>query len=114
MLLGLDGLVEPLIVAAPKHQTAGELVHNDDLAILDHIVDVLLHHAPGLDSLVDVVGQGGVLRISQVFNVEEGLRLFDAGSGEGGGPGLFIHDIVRVDIRVLFLFFIHLRDALAF
>ena len=32
-LLGLDGLVQPLIVAAAQHQAAGELVHDDDLAV---------------------------------------------------------------------------------
>ena len=45
-LLGLDGLVQPLVVPAAKHQAAGELVDDDDLAVLDHVVDVLLHDAP--------------------------------------------------------------------
>ena len=29
--LGLDGLMQTLGVPAAEHQTAGELVHNDDL-----------------------------------------------------------------------------------
>ncbi len=35
--LGLDGLVQALVVAAAVHQAAGELIHNDDLAVLHHI-----------------------------------------------------------------------------
>ena len=29
--LGLDGLVQALVVAAAEHQAAGELIHDDDL-----------------------------------------------------------------------------------
>ena len=54
-LLGFNGLVQAFIVAAAEHQAAGEFVHNNDLVVLDHIVDIALHHAVGLDGLVDVV-----------------------------------------------------------
>ena len=40
VLLGLDGLVEPLVVPPAEHEPAGELVHDDDLSVLHHIVDV--------------------------------------------------------------------------
>jgi hypothetical protein len=60
-LLGLDGLVQAFVVAAADHQAAGELVHDDDLAVLDDVVDVPLHDAVGLDRLVDVVGDRHVL-----------------------------------------------------
>ena len=46
-LLGLDGLMQALVVAAAEHQAAGELVHDDDLTVLDHIVHVPLHDAAG-------------------------------------------------------------------
>ena len=48
VLLGLDGLVETGGVAAAEHETAGELIHDDDLAVLHHVVDVPLHDAVGL------------------------------------------------------------------
>ena len=57
-LLGLDGLVEALAVAPAEHETAGELVNNDDLAVLDDVINVPLHHAVGLDGLVDVEFSG--------------------------------------------------------
>ena len=62
VLLGLDGLMQTLGVAAAEHETAGELVHDDDLAVLHHVVHVPLHDAVGLDGLVDVVGSGGCSR----------------------------------------------------
>ena len=99
--LGLDGLVQALVVAAADHQTAGELVHDDDLAVPHHVVDIPLHHAPGLDGLVDVVGQGHVLRVGQVVHMEPGLRLLHAGGGEGGALVLFVHHIVAVHLVVL-------------
>ena len=49
-----------------------------------------------------------------VFSGVEGLLgLGDAPGGEGGGAGLLVHDIVRVDVRVLLLLGVHLGDALA-
>ena len=107
-LLGLDGLVQALVVAAAEHQAAGELVDDDDLAVLDHVVDVALHRAVRLDGLVDVVGDGGVLRVGQVLDLEILLGLGDAAGGEGGGLGLFVHDVVGVNVDVLFLLVVRL------
>ena len=50
-LLGLDGLMEALVIPAAVHQAACELIDDDDLAVLDHIVDIPLHNAPGLHGL---------------------------------------------------------------
>ena len=112
-LLGLDGLVQALVVAAAKHQAAGELVHDDDLAVLDHIVHIPLHDAPGPDGLVDVVVQGGVLRVGEVLDVEIGLRLGNALGGQGDVLSLLLHDIVGVGVLILELFVVGLGDTLA-
>ena len=114
MLLGLDGLVQAIGVAAAEHEAARELVHDDDLAVLHHVVHVPLHGAMGLQGLVDVVAEGGVGGVGQVFHVEEFLRLGDAPGGEGGGLGLFVHHIVGVDIDVFFLLVVHLDHHLLF
>ena len=100
-LLGLNRLVQTLAVAASEHEAACELVHNDDLAVLDHIVDVLFHHAVGLDSLVDMVVQGGVLRVGQIFHMEILLRFLHALGGKGSGAGLLVHDIVLDAVLIL-------------
>ena len=42
LLLGLDRLVQAVAPAAARHQAAGELVDDDDPAVLDHVVDVEL------------------------------------------------------------------------
>ena len=55
MLLGLDGLMQTLGVPAAEHETAGELIDDDDLAVLDDVVDVAPHDAVRLERLVDVV-----------------------------------------------------------
>ena len=80
--------MQTVAVAAAEHEAAGELVHDDDLAVLHHVVDVPAHQAPGPDGLVDVVGQGGVFRIGQVGHLELLLGLGDAPGGEGDGAGL--------------------------
>ena len=99
-LLGLDGLVQTLVVPAAVHETAGELVHDDDLTVLDDVVDVPLHKAASLHGLVDVVREGGVLRVGQILHAEELLRLGNAAGGEGHGALLFVHDVVAVVVVV--------------
>ena len=105
--LGLDGLVQTVVVAAAIHQTAGELIDDDDLAVLHHIVDVPLHETSGADGLVDVVGEGGVLRVGEVLYIKCFLSLGDAAGGQGDGTGLFIDDVIGVNILVLFLLVVH-------
>ena len=103
-LLGLDGLMEALVIPAAVHQAAGELIDDDDLAVLDHVVDVPLHNAPGLHGLVDMVGQGGVVGVGEVLHLEERLGLGDALGRQGDGPGLLVHNIVAVVLVLLLLF----------
>ncbi len=83
------------------------VLFSDDLPVLDDVVDVPLHDAVGLQGLVDVVGQGGVLNIRQVFQVEGALGPLDAPGGEGGGTGLLVHHVVRVQILALLLLLVH-------
>ena len=109
VLLGLDGLVQTLGVPAAEHEAAGELVHDDHLAVLDHIVHVALHDAVGLDGLVDVVGDGAVFRVGQVVQMEELLRLLHAPGSEGDAAGFLVHHIVGVDVGGFLLFVIALH-----
>ena len=114
MLLGLDGLVEAVGVPPAKHQPAGELVHDDDFPVLHHIVDVPFHGAVGLEGLVDVVADGGVGGVGEVLHMEVLLGLGNAPGGKGGGFGLFVHHIVRVDVRGLLFLVVHLDHHLLF
>ena len=97
-LLGLNGLMQALVIPAAVHQSAGELVDDDDLSVLDDIVDVALHETTGLHGLIDVVRERGVFRVGEVLDAEELLRLCDALLREGDGAVLFIDNVVAVEL----------------
>ena len=99
--------MQAVVIPPAIHETAGEFIHDDDLAVLHHVVDVPLHEAPGPDGLVDVVGEGGVLRVGEIFHVEGLLCLGNAPGGEGDGPGLFIDHVVGVDVVGLLFLVVH-------
>ena len=109
-LLRLDGLMQALIIAAAEHQTAGELIDDDDLTVADDVVYVALHDAACLDGLIDMVLESGVLRVGQVLDLEVRLGALLAMRGEGRGLCLFIDDVIRVDV-VLLLLGVHFLDA---
>ena len=93
--------MKSLVVAPAVHKAAGELVNDYYLAVLYHIVNVALHNAVGAYRLVDMVGDGYILGVVEVFYIEKFLRLFDARRGECGGVSLFVHYIVAVVIGLL-------------
>ena len=109
VLLGLDRLMQTLRVAAAEHETAGELIDDDYLAVLDDIVNVALHYAMRLERLIYMVRERGVLDIGEVFKVEGALCLGDAVGGERRGLGLLVDDIVRVEILALLLLLVNAR-----
>ena len=53
--LSLDSLMQTVVEAASHHKTAGKLVNDNYLAVLDDIVDIVLHNAVCLQRLIDVV-----------------------------------------------------------
>ncbi len=64
--LRLDRLVQAVRPAAAIHHAPGELVDDDDLVVLDDIVDVALEHHIGLERLIEMVDDLGVLDVVQV------------------------------------------------
>ena len=84
-LLGLDGLMEALVLTAADHQTTGKLIDDEHFAVLHDVINVPLHHTVGFDSLVDVVGEGHILCGSEVLDLEIFLGLLDALGGQGAG-----------------------------
>ncbi len=74
-LLGLHRLVQPVGPATARQHPAGELVHDEHLAVLHQVIDVLLVERVGLEQLVDdmkLFALGGVLR----FHLLPGGPLF--------------------------------------
>ena len=102
--------MQTVAITASVHNTAGKLVDDEDLIVLYDVVDISLHGAVRLDGLVDVVLDGGVFHIHQVFQPEEFLRLLDAGLGQGRSLGLLVNDIVGVDDVVVLLLVVQLLD----
>ena len=96
--LGFDGLMQTFVEAAAVHQAAGELVHDDDFAVLDDVIGIPVHDAPGLDGTVDVMAQRHVVGIGQILHAKVGFGLLDAGLGQGGGLALFVHHVVAVHL----------------
>ena len=96
--LGLDGLVQAIAPAAARHQTAGELVDDDDFAVFDHVVDVELEEGVGAQRLVDVVLDVRVFEIVDVPAVQTGqqhlLDLLRAALGQRDGLVLLVDEVV--------------------
>ena len=96
--LGLDRLVQAVAPAASRHEAAGELVNDDDAAVLDHV----LHVEPVVDvraqRLLHVVEQRHVGRIVQPAGLHamrhQLLGLGHAGFGQRRRLVLFVDDVV--------------------
>ena len=78
MLLGLDGLVHALVVAAADQHAAGELVDDQHLAVADDVVLVALEQLLGLDGVVEVADQRRVGGLVEVVDAELVLDELDA------------------------------------
>ena len=85
--------------AAARHQPAGELVDDDDFAVLDHVVDVELEDGVGAQRLVDVVEQRHVRRVVEARRLQCGadeqlLGLRHAALGQRDRLVLLVDDVV--------------------
>ena len=77
MLLRLDSLMETIGVTAARHDTSCELINDQDLVILDHIVLIAEHEVVGAEGKDDIVLDLKVLRICEVVDMEECLDLLN-------------------------------------
>ena len=68
--LGLDGLVQALVVAAAGEDAAGVLVDDQDLAVHDDVVLVLLEVLLGLEGVVQVPDERGVVGLVEALDAE--------------------------------------------
>ena len=94
--LGLDRLVQAVAPVAARHQAAGELVDDDDLAVLHDVVHVALVEVVGLERVVDQVRPLHVAGRVEALDAGQPLGLADAFVGEVGGV-LFFLDL-EVDV----------------
>ena len=99
-LFGLDRLVESVGPAPPRHRAAGEFVDDDDLAVADDVLIVLLVEGVGLEGLVDVVEHLDVVGIVEVVDPESLLDLLDATVREGHRAVLLVDEIVVIPLQI--------------
>ena len=89
MLLGLERLMQPVGVAPALHHAAGELVDDDDFAVLDDVVAVAQEQLVRLQRLVGVVHDSDVLDVverrplEEILVAQQLLEELVAGFGEG-------------------------------
>ena len=122
--LGLDRLVQAVAPAAARHQAAGELVDDHDLAVLDHVLHVELVVDVRAERLLHVVEQRHVRRIVEAARLqpvrEQLLGLGHAGLGQRRGLVLLVDDevargleaiaILALDLALVDLAALQLRD----
>ena len=93
-LLGLDRLVDALVVAAADQDAAGVLVDDEHLAVHDDVVLVALEQRGRLDRVVEERDQRRVRRLVQVVDAEVVLDLLDAGLEHADGALLLVDLVV--------------------
>ena len=93
-LLGLDGLVDTLVVAATGEHTTGVLVHDLHLATGHDVVLVVAEQLLGLDGVVQEPDQRRVLRLVEVLDPQPVLDLLDPGLEHAHGAFLLVHLVV--------------------
>ncbi len=97
LFLGLERLVQALGIAPAGHHAAGELVDDDDLAVLDDVVDVAGEQLVGAQRLRHVVEHRDLRRRieadalgQQAVAAQDVLDRLDAGIGQHDGAVLLV------------------------
>jgi hypothetical protein len=94
-LFGFDGLVQAVREAATVHHATSVFVHDDDLAVFDHVIAVALKERGGFQGLLDVV-DGFIAFLIEVFDSQALLEAADTIVGESGGFEFFVHVVVGI------------------
>ena len=94
-LLGFDGLMQAVGVAAAFHQAPGEFIHDNDFPVPHHIVPVTLHQGLGPESRLEAVGKLDIFRGEHIADAQHLLDFWHRGIRLGHGLLLFIHRVVH-------------------
>ena len=97
-LLRLDGLVHALVVAPSREHATRVLVDDEDLAVHDDVVLVLLEQLLGLDRVVEVADERRVDGVVEVVDAEQVLDLRDARLEHADGALLLVDLVVAAAV----------------
>ena len=78
VLFCLDCLMQTIGITAPRHDTAGELIDDQNLVVFDYVVLVAVHQIIGTQRQDHVVLDLQVLRIGEVLDMEEVLARIES------------------------------------
>ncbi|MBG9885217.1 hypothetical protein ABE10_01165, partial [Bacillus toyonensis] len=93
VLLGLDRLVDALVVTPSDEDATGVLVHDHDLVVHHDVVGVTFEEGERLDRVVEEGDEGRVRGLVEVVDAEVVLDLLDAGL-EHADRALLLVDLV--------------------
>ncbi len=93
--------MQPLGITATEHQPPGELINDDNLAVLDHIIFIAPEKHVGLQGIVQKTGETVIGRIIEIRRLQQSLSFeyrfhgADAGIGQVDVPFFFINNVVH-------------------
>ena len=97
--LGFDGLVEAVRPAPAVHEATGELVYDNDLAVLDDVLLVAVKESGGAEGGVEEAGEAGVLGVVDVLDAERLLDFVGTVVGEGDAFVLEVGYVVLLGLE---------------
>ncbi len=103
LFFGLDGLVQAVRPPPAGHQAAGELVDDNDLAVLDDVLVISLEERVRPQALVDCVQQIRLVGVVEVLDAEQAFCGHHALVRQRGVMGLLVHQVVSCDLFVAVL-----------
>ena len=81
-------------ITAARHDTAGELIDDQNLVVFDYVILVAVHQIIGTQCQDDVVLDFQVFRVGEVLDMEEVLDFLHTVIGQGNEFVLLVDDEV--------------------
>ena len=97
--LGLERLVQALVVAAADQRASGVLVDDQHLTLGHHVVLVSVEQFLGADRVVQVADQRGVDGLVQILDAQHVFGGLDAVGQHRHGALLLVHLVVEVTLE---------------